>query len=74
MYRNLVFILFIALAQFQTFEEGLSYYNNRSEGANGLIPKEANITKAISIFESLQEPYNVSEQDLQAGIYLTKSY
>ena len=61
-------------SQTNEFEMGISYYNNRAEGASGLIPSDSNIIKAIKIFESLQEPYNTSEQDLNASIYLTKSY
>ena len=64
----------ILISQTDKFEEGLSYYNNRAADANGLVPKSDNISQAIKIFESLQEPYNTSEQDLNAGIYLTKSY
>ena len=64
----------ILICQIDKFEEGVSYYNQRAEGANGLVPKDVNILEAIKIFESLQEPYNTSDQDLSAAIYLTKSY
>ena len=40
-----------------------------------MMKKSKNILKAINIFESLREPYDISsDQDLQVGIYLTKSY
>ena len=72
MYKILFFM--ISFLMCGTFEEGVSYYNNRSENANGLTPVNENISEAIKIFESLQEPYNTSDQDLQVGVYLTKSY
>ena len=74
MYRILFFMLSFLISQVGTFEEGVTAYNNRAENSNGLTPEDDNILKAISIFESFQEPYNVSQQDLQSGIYLTKSY
>ena len=74
MYKVLFFMVSFLICQETTFDEGISYYNNRHEGANGLIPSADNITKAISIFESLQQPYDTSEQDRQAGEYLIKSY
>ena len=52
MYKILFFMLSFLICQETTFDKGVSYYNNRHEGANGLIPSEDNITKAISIFES----------------------
>ena len=64
----------LLFCQVDKFEEGKAYYNNRSEGSNGLVPKVDNISKAIKIFESLQEPYNTSDTDLNASIYLVKSY
>ena len=72
MYKILFFMISFLICG--TFEEGVSHYNNRAENANGLIPIDENIYQAIKIFESLQEPYNTSNQDLQVGIYLTKSY
>ena len=74
MYKVIILMFSILFSQTNEFETGISYYNNRAEGASGLIPSDSNITKAIKIFESLQEPYNTSEQDLNAGLYLTKSY
>tara|TARA_X000001036_G_scaffold176970_3_gene167506 strand:- start:461 stop:1228 length:768 start_codon:yes stop_codon:yes gene_type:complete len=74
MYKILLLMISILFCQTDKFEEGKAYYNNRSEGANGLIPKIDNISKAIKIFESLQEPYNTSDADLNASIYLVKSY
>ena len=74
MYKIIILMFSILFSQTNEFEMGISYYNNRAEGASGLIPSDSNITKAIKIFESLQEPYNTSEQDLNAGLYLTKSY
>ena len=74
MYKILFLLISILICQTEKFEEGVSYYNNRAENANGLIPNEENISKAISLFELLQEPYNTSKEDLQTGIYLVKSY
>ena len=68
-------MLSVLVSQTHTFEEGVSYYNNRAENAKGLTAEDTNILKAIDIFESLKEAYSVStDQDLQVGIYLTKSY
>ena len=75
MYKILFFIVSILIGQTEKFEEGVSYYNNRAENSQGLTPEDTNILKAINIFESLREPYDISsDQDLQVGIYLTKSY
>jgi len=74
MYKILFLMFSILISQTDKFDEGVSYYNNRAENANGLVPQDTSILKAISIFESLQEPYNTSEQDLNAGLYLTKAY
>ena len=74
MYRILFLMFSILFSQTDQFNEGLSYYNDRGKNANGLVADKTNIQEAIKIFESLQEPYNTSEQDLNAGIYLTKSY
>ncbi len=74
MYKVLFFLFSILISQTDKFQEGVSLYNNRAEGANGLVANDINISKAIKIFESLQEPYNTSKQDLNASIYLTKSY
>lgn len=73
-YKVLFILLSALMAQEATFEQGMNYYNNRSQNANGMIPKDDNILKAISVFESLRTPYNVSDSDLKAGVYLTKSY
>ena len=74
MYIILFFLLSFLLPQTATFDNGMMAYNNRAENANGLTPEDTNILKAISIFESLQEPYSTSDIDLNAGIYLIKSY
>ena len=74
MYIILFFLLSFLLPQTATFDDGMMAYNNRAENANGLTPEDTNILKAISIFESLQEPYSTSDIDLNAGIYLIKSY
>ena len=42
MYKILFFMISILISQTQTFEDGLSYYKNRSEGSNGLIPTDDN--------------------------------
>ena len=75
MYKIVFLMLSLLMSQSGTFEEGVSYYNNRAENSQGLTPEDTNILKAINIFESLREPYDISsDQDLQVGIYLTKSY
>ena len=79
MYKILFLMISILICQTDKFEEGVAYYNGRAEGANGLVPNADNISKAIKVFESLQEPYDTSESDtsesdLKASIYLVKSY
>jgi len=74
MYKILFLMISILICQTDKFEEGVAYYNGRAEGANGLVPNADNISKAIKVFESLQEPYNTSTADLNASIYLIKSY
>ena len=74
MYKILFFMISFLICQVETLDQGISYYDNRHEGANGLVPSDINISKAISVFESLQQPYDTSDQDREAGIYLIKSY
>ena len=38
MYKVLFFMVSFLICQGTAFDEGISYYNNRHEGANGLIP------------------------------------
>ena len=34
------------ICQVETLDQGISYYDNRHEGANGLVPSDINISKA----------------------------
>ena len=60
MYKIVFLMLSLLVSQSGTFEEGVSYYNNRAENSQGLTPEDTNILKAINIFESLREPYDIS--------------
>ncbi len=52
MYKIIILIFSILFSETSEFEMGISYYNNRAEGASGLIPSDSNIMKAIKIFKS----------------------
>ena len=72
-----MYIKIILLSMFATLfsntksiEEGIEFYNKRGDDNVYLVPSSDNISKAISIFESLLN----SEDDETAGIYLIKSY
>ena len=76
MYKILFFMFSILISQTNTFDEGVSYYNNRGKDANGLVPNITNIEKAVEIFGKLQQTSSEkeSEEDLNVGLYLIKSY
>lgn len=58
------------LAQNNALNEGIKYYEDRADGASGLIANDKNILKSIAFFEALLD----SEHDHDAAIYLIKSY
>tara|TARA_Y100000590_G_scaffold444313_1_gene574902 strand:- start:660 stop:1472 length:813 start_codon:yes stop_codon:yes gene_type:complete len=66
----LLLTLSFLFSQAPSFDEGVDYYNNRSEHSIGSVTDDQNILKAINIFESQLD----SNRDLEAAIYLVKSY
>ena len=65
------FIIFsILVSQDKSFDEAVAYYNKRSENVVGIVPDDKNILEAIDAFESLLD----SEKDLEAAVYLVRSY
>ncbi len=65
-----ILILSLLFSQAPSFNEGVDYYNNRSEHSIGSVTDDQNILKAIHIFESQLG----SDKDLESAIYLVKSY
>ncbi len=63
-------IFTILFSQKPTFQDGIDYYNDRSEHSIGTVTDDQNILKAIKIFEAQLN----SSNDLEAAIYLIKSY
>ena len=65
-----IILLIVAIGFSNSLENGIRYYENRSENYSGLISSDKNINKAIEIFEK-----NL-DQDLNkdAALYLLKSY
>jgi len=71
MYKKLLFLMCaFLLGQDNALNEGIKYYENRADGASGLIANDKNILKSITFFEKLLN----STHDRDAAIYLIKSY
>ena len=71
MYKTVILLIFtVLLAQHETFDDGVSFYNRRSEHSIDKVPNDNNIMRAINIFESLLN----SNQDLESAVYLVRSY
>ena len=71
MYKGVIFIIFsILVSQDKSFDDAVAHYNKRSENVVGIVPDDKNILKAIDVFESLLD----SEKDLEAAVYLVRSY
>ena len=55
----------------QNLQDGLAFYQNRSEGAVGLTALPDNVDKAINYF---QQAYNQKEDELLSGTLLVEAY
>ena len=71
MFKTVFILMFtVLLAQNETFDDAVSFYNKRSEDSIGKVPNDTNIMKAINIFESLLN----TDKDLESAVYLVRSY
>lgn len=71
MYKMVIFVIFsILLSQDKSFDEGVAFYNNRSENVVGTFADDKNILQAVNIFESFLD----TDKDLEAAVYLVRSY
>ena len=71
MFKTVFLLMFtVLLAQNETFNDAVSFYNKRSEDSIGKVPNDTNITNAINIFESFLN----TDKDLESAGYLVRSY
>ena len=71
MYKMVIFVMLsILLSQNKSFDEGVEFYNKRSDSVVGLVADDKNILQAIGIFESFLD----TDKDLESAVYLVRSY